>query len=297
MKPTINAIFRPYSSSDALRSDRSAGDRQRHRQKVREAVRENIADLIAEESIIGKNKDRVIKVPIRGVKEYRFIYGENASGVGQGDGNSEKGQVIGKTDGTGQGQGEDKAGDQPGVDYYETDVTLEELIEIMFEDLELPDMERKILREVLSDRISKRKGFRKAGIRIRLDKKRTVKSRIKRRLATTRPDDAQTDEEERFPFRKEDLVYRHLVEDVRPESNAAVLCIMDTSGSMDTLKKYLARSFFFMLYQFVCTKYRNVEMPLLRIIPRGKKSPRKNFSIRENRAGRSSPPATIKRSK
>ena len=285
MKPTINAIFRPYSSSDALRSDRSAGDRQRHRQKVREAVRENIADLIAEESIIGKNKDRVIKVPIRGVKEYRFIYGENSSGVGQGDGNSEKGQVIGKTDGTGQGQGEDKAGDQPGVDYYETDVTLEELIEIMFEDLELPDMERKILREVLSDRISKRKGFRKAGIRIRLDKKRTVKSRIKRRLATTRPDDDQTDEEERFPFRKEDLVYRHLVEDVRPESNAAVLCIMDTSGSMDTLKKYLARSFFFMLYQFVCTKYRNVEIAFIAHHTEGKEVTEEEFFYKGESGG------------
>ena len=285
MKPTINAIFRPYSSSDALRSDRSAGDRQRHRQKVREAVRENIADLIAEESIIGKNKDRVIKVPIRGVKEYRFIYGENASGVGQGDGNSEKGQVIGKTDGTGQGQGEDKAGDQPGVDYYETDVTLEELIEIMFEDLELPDMERKILREVMSDRISKRKGFRKAGIRIRLDKKRTVKSRIKRRLATTRQDDDQTDEEERFPFRKEDLVYRHLVEDVRPESNAAVLCIMDTSGSMDTLKKYLARSFFFMLYQFVCTKYRNVEIAFIAHHTEGKEVTEEEFFYKGESGG------------
>ncbi len=285
MKPTINAIFRPYSSSDALRSDRSAGDRQRHRQKVREAVRENIADLIAEESIIGKNKDKVIKVPIRGVKEYRFIYGENASGVGQGDGNSEKGQVIGKTDGTGQGQGEDKAGDQPGVDYYETDVTLEEIIEIMFEDLELPDMERKILREVMSDRISKRKGFRKAGIRIRLDKKRTVKSRIKRRLATTRQDDDQTDEEERFPFRKEDLVYRHLVEDVRPESNAAVLCIMDTSGSMDTLKKYLARSFFFMLYQFVCTKYRNVEIAFIAHHTEGKEVTEEEFFYKGESGG------------
>ncbi len=283
MKPTINAIFRPYSSSDALRSDRSAGDRQRHRQKVREAVRENIADLIAEESIIGKNKDRVIKVPIRGVKEYRFIYGENASGVGQGDGNSEKGQVIGKTDGTGQGQGEDKAGDQPGVDYYETDVTLEELIEIMFEDLELPDMERKILREVMSDRISKRKGFRKAGIRIRLDKKRTVKSRIKRRLASTGQDDDQT--EERFPFRKEDLVYRHLVEDVRPESNAAVLCIMDTSGSMDTLKKYLARSFFFMLYQFVCTKYRNVEIAFIAHHTEGKEVTEEEFFYKGESGG------------
>ncbi len=285
MKPTINAIFRPYSSSDALRSDRSAGDRQRHRQKVREAVRENIADLIAEESIIGKNKDKVIKVPIRGVKEYRFIYGENASGVGQGDGNSEKGQVIGKTDGTGHGQGEDKAGNQPGVDYYETDVTLEELVEIMFEDLELPDMERKILREVLSDRISKRKGFRKAGIRLRLDKKRTVKSRIKRRLAATGPDSDPADEGPRFPFRKEDLVYRHLVEDVRPESNAAVLCIMDTSGSMDTLKKYLARSFFFLLYQFVCTKYRNVEIAFIAHHTEGKEVTEEEFFYKGESGG------------
>ena len=285
MKPTINAIFRPYSSSDALRSDRSAGDRQRHRQKVREAVRENIADLIAEESIIGKNKDKVIKVPIRGVKEYRFIYGENSSGVGQGDGSSEKGQVIGKTDGTGQGQGEDKAGDQPGVDYYETDVTLEELVEIMFEDLELPDMERKILREVMSDRISKRKGFRKAGIRIRLDKKRTVKSRIKRRLASTGQDGDPADEEQRFPFRKEDLIYRHLVEDVRPESNAAVLCIMDTSGSMDTLKKYLARSFFFLLYQFVSTKYRNVEIAFIAHHTEGKEVTEEEFFYKGESGG------------
>ena len=44
------------------------------------------------------------------------------------------------------------------------------------------------------------------------------------------------------------------------ESNAVVICIMDTSGSMDTMKKYLARSFFFLLYQFIATKYRNVEI-------------------------------------
>jgi hypothetical protein len=254
-------IFRPYSSSDSLRSDRSAGDRQRHRQKVRESIRENISDLIAEESIIGKNKDKIIKVPIRGVKEYRFIYGENTPGVGQGDGNSQPGQVVGRADAEGQGQGQDKAGDQPGVDYYETDVTLEELIEIMFEDLELPDMERKILREVLSERLSKRKGYRRAGIRIRLDKKRTAISRIRRRLAVQRRDGIEEwDEEDRFPFHQDDMIYRHMVTDTRPESNAVVLCIMDTSGSMDTMKKYLARSFFFLLYQFVCTKYRNVEI-------------------------------------
>ena len=282
---TITAsIFRPYSQSDSLRSDRSAGDRQRHRHKVRESIRDNIADLVAEESIIGKNKDKIIKVPLRGIKEYRFIYGENSPGVGQGDGNSQPGQVIGKSQSEGQGQGQGKAGDQPGVDYYETDVTLEELIEIMFEDLELPEMERKILRQVMAERMSKRQGYRKAGIRIRLDKKRTAISRIRRRLAAQghgadegdddlplheqrsesdvlqQHEGEDWDAEQRFPFRKDDMIYRHMVTNPRPESNAVVICIMDTSGSMDTMKKYLARSFFFLLYQFVCTKYHNVEI-------------------------------------
>ena len=63
-----DTIFREYRPSDAERSDRSAGDRLRHRQKVRESIRENIADIIAEESIIGKNKDKVIKVPLRGIR-------------------------------------------------------------------------------------------------------------------------------------------------------------------------------------------------------------------------------------
>ncbi|MBI2055966.1 MAG: sporulation protein YhbH [Candidatus Sungbacteria bacterium] len=260
LDPHGGSIIRDYSSQDALRSDRSAGDLQRHRQKVRKSIRDNIADLVGEESIIGKSGDKIIKVPIRGVKEYRFIYGENTPGVGQGDGNSQPGQVVGNAQGE-KGQGQDKAGEQPGVDYYETDVTLDELIEILFEDLELPFMERKILREVMSERVSKRQGYRKKGIWVRLDKKRTAKNRIKRRMAKKGavPADPKNPEE-RFPFHQDDLVYRHMEPDTRPESNAAVICIMDTSGSMDMIKKYLARTFFFLLYRFVLTKYRNVEI-------------------------------------
>ncbi len=267
----VESIFREYRGSDAERSDRSAGDRLRHRQKVRESIRSNIADIIAEESIIGKNKDKIIKVPLRGVKEYRFIYGENNPGVAQGQGDTQPGQVVGKAGAD--GQGAERAGDRPGVDYYETDVTLEELIDIMFEDLELPDMERKALREVLSERTSKPKGHRKVGIRVRLDKRRTAKQRIMRKLASRHAlavnsegeeeadgEEASESSEKRFPFHTEDLRYRHLEPKIRRESNAVVICIMDTSGSMDTMKKYLARSFFFLLYQFITTRYRNVEI-------------------------------------
>lgn len=260
------AVFRPYSSSEALRSDRSAGDRQRHREKLREAIRDNIADIISEESIIGRDKDRIIKVPIRGIKEYRFVYGDNQAQVGEGEGETEPGQVVGKARRDGEGSG--RAGDQPGIDFYETDVTLEELIEIMFEDLELPDLERKILREVLSDRIAKRKGYRRAGVRVHLDRRRTARARVRRMVATggprpvraDLPETATDEDEERFPFRREDLTYKRLTEDTREESNAVVICVMDTSGSMDSMKKYLARSFFFLLFQFVSTKYQNVEL-------------------------------------
>ena len=252
----ISSIFRPYNSSSGQRSDRTAGDRLRHKQKVREAIRDNIADIIAEESIIGKDKNRIIKVPIRGVKEYRFVYGDNTPGVGQGgDGEPKPGDVIGEGK---DGKGSQQAGDKPGVDYYETDVSLDELIDLMFEDLELPDLERKRLRQIEVERLFKQKGFRRKGIRARLDKKRTARSRIKRKKATLKRHSMLPSG--RFPFHKDDLRYHHAVSDIRNESNAVVLCIMDTSGSMDRVKKYLARSFFFLLYQFISTRYQNVEI-------------------------------------
>jgi len=212
----------------------------------------------------------VIKVPIRGVKEYRFVYGENAGGVGTGDGETEPGQVVGSARGKGD-KGQGPAGSDPGVDYYETEITLDELVDIMFEDLELPDMERKILKQAVAERVAKRQGYRKAGIRVHLDRRRTVKAKLRRKIAagvpfTTPPaddepePDAVAEERPKFPFRKEDLTYKRLVLDEREESNAVVICIMDTSGSMDRLKKYLARSFFFLLYQFLCTKYKAVEI-------------------------------------
>ena len=128
----------------------------------------------------------------------------------------------------------------------------------MFEDLELPDMEQKKLRQVMSERTSKRRGYRQVGVHVHLDKKRSARARIRRKKATGKL--GRGSRESRFPFHQDDLKYRHRVPDLKPSSNAVVLCIMDTSGSMDTMKKYLARSFFFMLHRFVCTRYQNVDL-------------------------------------
>lgn len=266
------AIFRNYQSQESLRSDRSAGDRARHREKIRDAIRENIADIVAEQPIIGRAGDTIVKIPIKGIKEYRFTYGKGEQedcdgdgqegdessdgnkGAAQGNGNTQEGQVLKKGEQGQQGQA-GEGGSEDGVDYYETEIMIEELVEIMFEDLQLPDMERRRMRETLSERNLKRAGIQRAGTPATLDKKKTLRSLIRRRLAV-----GLTDEGEQPPMRREDLRYKRRKPKIKKESNAAVICIMDTSGSMDTTKKYLARSFFFLLYQFVKRRYRAVEV-------------------------------------
>jgi sporulation protein YhbH len=256
----MSTIFRPFPTEG--RSDRSARDRARHRDKIRESIRENISDILSEESIIGRDKDKIIKVPIRSIKEYRFIYGDNSPGVAQGNGNTQPGDVVSQGDPSQEGMG--KAGDRPGVDAFETDVTLEELIEIMFEDLQLPELERKKLKQIESDDAFRRKGYRKQGIRARLDKRGTALNRIRRKLATQRNvdnlDDGSLRRDDAFPFHKDDMRYHYVTTDTKMQSNAVVICIMDTSGSMGTVKKYLARSFYFLLYHFIRVKYQQVEI-------------------------------------
>ncbi len=280
----MGAIFRPHVSEDK-RSDRSARDRARHRQKIRNSIRDNIADIIAEESIIGRDKDKIIKVPIRSIKEYRFVYGENSSGVAQGNGESKPGDVVQRGE-PGQPDATGEAGNTPGIDAFETDVTLDELIEIMFEDLELPDLQRKAMREIASERVKKRHGFRKQGIRARLDKRGTAKNRIRRKFAVTRmrsqegPPQSMEGEEvekDRFPYHQDDMRYHHVVTDTDEQSNAVVVCIMDTSGSMGTVKKYLARSFYFLLYQFVRLKYEQVELVFIAHHTEAKEVPEQEF--------------------
>lgn len=256
------AIFRE-STGD---SGRAAEDRRRHRQLVEQSIKKNIGQIIAEESIIGQSGSKKIKIPIRSLKEYQFIYGKNKPGVGTGDGEEERGDVIGRNNRDGKGQGNQGPGNDPGEDIYETEITLEELINYLFDDLDLPFMERKRIAELETVSIQKRLGYQYKGPPPRLAKKKAVMEKIKRRQSTKRngsesdQEEVDTEAEQRFPFREEDLRYHRVREERTPESNAVVICIMDTSGSMDQTKKYLARSFYFLLYQFIRLKYLNVEL-------------------------------------
>ena len=249
------AIFKEFQANSR---DRSIEDRRRHKELVEKSIKENIGSIIAEESIVGQTKNKKIKIPIKGLKEYYFRYGKNQQGVGSGTGNEQKGKRVPKGD----GDESNEAGNGEGEDIYETEITVDEAIHYLFEDLDLPYLEQKKFKEVESEDSQKKWGIQQKGIPPRLSKKHTMMSKIKREKCLRRAA-AELDldvEDMRVPFHEDDLKYFRRKIKMQRDSNAVVICIMDTSGSMGHTKKYLARSFYFLLYQFLKVKYINVEI-------------------------------------
>ena len=231
-------------------------DQQRHKEKIQEAIKKNLPDLITEESIIMSDGKKVVKIPIRSLEEYkiRYNYDKNRH-VGQGDGDTKVGDVIAQdgagVKGSGKGQG---AGDQPGEDYYEAEVSLEELEEAFFRELELPNLQRKDNQELIVEDIEFN-DIRKTGLMGNIDKKKTMLSAFKRNALRGKPSF--------YPIYPEDLRFKTWNEKIRYESKAVVLAMMDTSGSMGVWEKYMARSFFFWMTRFLRTKYEKVEIEFI----------------------------------
>ena len=213
-------------------------DQKRHLDKVKEAIRNNLPDLISEESIVMSDGKDVIKVPIRSLDEYKIRYNSDESKhVGQGDGESQVGDVVAKSGepgGKGAGQGKE-AGDQPGQDYYEAEVSMAEIEEILFKELELPNLERKEQAEIVAEKIEFN-DIRKKGLMGNIDKKQTILTAIKRNAMKGRASVA--------PIHNDDMRFKTWDEVTKPESKAVVLAMMDTSGSMGTFEKYILREAF-----------------------------------------------------
>ncbi|MFZ0447106.1 MAG: sporulation protein YhbH [Bacillus sp. (in: firmicutes)] len=232
-------------------------DQQRHQEKVQDAIRNNLPDLITEENIVMSNGREVVKIPIRSLDEYkiRYNYDKNKH-VGQGDGESKVGDVIARDGSPGQkGPGKGKgAGDQAGEDYFEAEVSLMDLEEALFKQLELPNLKRKELQEDIIEDIEFN-DIRKTGLMGNIDKKRTMMSAFKRNAMKGKP--------KFHPIYQEDLKFKTWNEIVKPDSKAVVLAMMDTSGSMGIWEKYMARSFFFWMTRFLRSRYETVEIEFI----------------------------------
>lgn len=251
-------------------------DQARHQQKVREAIKQNLPDLITEENIIMSDGKQIIKVPIRSLDEFRFVYNFNKKKhVGQGDGDSKVGDVLGTDKEKGPGKGQ-QAGDQPGADVVEAEISIAELENMLFDELELPNLKPKDkdLIEITDIRFN---DIRKKGIMSNIDKKRTILENIRRNAISGNPGIHH--------ISPDDLRYKTWEEIIKPQSNAVIIAMMDTSGSMGSFEKYCARSFFFWMTRFLRKQYEKVEIVFIAHHTEAKEVSEEDFFTRGESGG------------
>ncbi len=248
-------------------------DQWRHDQKVREAVKANLADLVSEEHIAVSDGRRIINVPLPLLKEFRISFDrQQAQSVGQAVAGGEgEGTAGGSAPGAGV-----LGGSEPGLDVEDAAITLEEAADIVFERLGLPDLDPQ-KHSAGNGYEDRPESWAPHGLKSRWVRRPTVRESLKRQaLAPGRQGPALAAGDFRY--------WRY---DLKPqeEGGAVVLAMMDTSGSMGTFEKYLAKSFFFWTVEFLRRNYPRVEIVFLAHDVRAREVDEESFFRRGSSGG------------
>jgi uncharacterized sporulation protein YeaH/YhbH (DUF444 family) len=223
-------------------------DTSRFRQIVRGQIKRNLRKYMSNGEMIGRQGKELVSIPVPEIELPHFRFGGRQGGVGQGQGD------VGTSLGPGQpGGGDGKAGNQPGDHILEVELTLEELVELMGEELSLPRIQPKSKNRVESD-ITRYTGIRRVGPEGLRHFKRTYREALKRQLVSGTYD---RDHPAILPIR-DDKRYRSWRVYPRPDSNAVIFYMMDVSGSMTQRKKELVRLTAFWIDSWLRAHYKNL---------------------------------------
>lgn len=280
--------------------DKSLGNRQRFLKRAREELKRFIKDRVKTDRIADVDSGHVVPMPARGASEPTF---QPARGSGDrqyvlpGNRDYMPGDRIDKPQGGG-GSGS-AAGKGQDEDDFQFMLSREEVLELFFEDLELPDMVKLSLKEAVAFK-PRRAGFATSGSPTNINVSRTMRNSYGRRIALQRPKrntlEALAEEIEELSAQADpDLVQRqHLAAlrakldmlerrrrripyvdpvDIRfnrferqplPNANAVMFCLMDVSSSMGEREKDLAKRFFVLLHLFLKRRYERIDIVFIR---------------------------------
>ena len=279
---------------------KSAVNRQRFLRRYRKHIKEAVSDAIKKRSITDIERGEEISIPKRDVSEPTFHHGRGGRQTRIFPGNKEfvTGDRIKRPKGGGSGGGSGEASDSgEGEDEFVFELTQAEFLDFMFEDLELPNLIKKQLKDTDSYKLVKG-GYTRQGIPARLNVLQSLRSAHARRIAlggSTKKQirDLETelkaleekndaDDQERIreikltldrlhrrlnqiPFLDDfDLKYNNVIEQPTPTTSAVMFCLMDVSGSMTQDIKDMAKRFFMLLYLFLKRNYQKIEVVFIR---------------------------------
>jgi uncharacterized sporulation protein YeaH/YhbH (DUF444 family) len=282
---------------------KSLANRQRFLRRARAQIREAVQKSLKDSGVADIAKGRKIRISTQGTKEPRFRLDPKKGGkrdfVLPGNKDFVPGDQIKKPPpGQGGGSGKDAATSGDTEDDFEFTMREDEILDIFFEDLELPNLVRTTLSEVPSQHW-KRAGITTSGSPTQINLIRTMRNSFGRRLALKRPtladikaieeeiallegktattgEDARlltlNAELERLNARRKwiafidplDVRFNAFTEQPQPTSQAVMFCLMDVSGSMGEREKDLAKRFFVLLHLFLKRRYEKVDIVFIR---------------------------------
>jgi len=279
--------------------NKSTVNRQRFLQRYRGHIKKAVEEAVGKRSITDMEHGEQISIPSKDTDEPVLHHGRGGRQTIVHPGNKEftAGEQIARPKGEGGGQGSGQASDSgEGNDEFVFQITQEEFLDFMFEDLELPNLVKRHLTGTDTFK-TVRAGITNEGNPSRINIVRTLRSAHARRIAlsgssrnqlralkkellrltTEEPDnfgDIQATEQEiarlqarinRVPYLDTfDLKYNLLAKQPNPSSKAVMFCLMDVSGSMTQATKDIAKRFFILLYLFLKRSYDKIEVVFIR---------------------------------
>ena len=280
--------------------NKSTVNRQRFLSRYRGHIKKAVEEAVGRRSITDMEHGEQITIPGRDIDEPILHHGRGGRQTSVHPGNKEfvAGERIPRPqEGGGGGGGRGQAGNSgEGMDDFVFQITQEEFLDFMFEDLELPNLVKRRITGADSFK-TVRAGISNEGNPSRINIVRTLRSAHARRIALSgssrlklraaraelerlrreEPDnfsDIQATEAlieklrariDRIPFLDTfDLKYNLLIKQPNPTSKAVMFCLMDVSGSMTQATKDIAKRFFILLYLFLKRSYDKIEVVFIR---------------------------------
>ncbi|MBZ9612789.1 YeaH/YhbH family protein [Rheinheimera maricola] len=280
--------------------NKSAVNRQRFIRRYKQQIKKAVSDAISNRSVTDISSGESVTIPSKDISEPFFHQGKGGKRqiVHPGNDQFSPGDRIKRPQGgAGGGSGPgDASSDGEGSDDFVFSISKDEYLDLLFEDLELPNLKKNQLDKLVQYK-NVRAGYRSDGVPSNIDIVRSLRGSLARRVAMTadkkgrlRELEQQLAAMEREPIPDQhllavllediatlkqriaavpfidsfDLRFRNFQKRPEPTSKAVMFCLMDVSGSMDQATKDMAKRFYILLYLFLSRSYKNVEVVYIR---------------------------------
>lgn len=278
---------------------KSLANRQRFIERAKHEVKDAITDALKRRKLGDGDGGEKVSIPTRGISEptiRRASRGGKREYVVPGNKKFVAGDQIERpqSGGGGGGRGQASPEDNGEQDAFEFMLSKEEFLDLLFEDLELPNLVKTRLKNSEATQLT-RAGYSVDGTPANFNIRRTMRNSLARRISLNRPSPADLEAMERQVKAAEeaddaegaaqarldleaarqrarrfayidpvDVRYNRFERVPRPNTQAVMFCLMDVSGSMTEAMKDLAKRFFLLLHVFLTRRYKTVDLVFIR---------------------------------